>query len=134
LQVNHPPAQAWEHATRYLRTPVRRTQWVDGALVKDFQAPAAGLSALALYSMLTEPPNPIYAASAAQWKRAQEVGVRHELVAAPSAVEWQIWSYPPRLLENSQVVDPLSLTLSLKEEPDDRIQQALDELRDKFPW
>jgi hypothetical protein len=135
LEVNHPPAQAWEHSTRYLRTPVRRTQWVDGALVKGFRAPAAGLSALALYSMLTEPPSPIYAASAAQWKLAQGVGVRQELVPAPSAVQWQIWSYPPRLLlESSQSVDPLSLTLSLREEPDDRVQLALDELRDMFPW
>lgn len=134
LQVNHPPAQAWEHATRYLRTPVRRTEWVDGALVKDFQAPAAGLSALAHYSMLAEPPYRVHAASAAQWKRAKEVGVRHELVPAPSAVQWQVWSYPPRLLHDAQVVDPLSLTLSLKKEPDDRVQQALDELRDKFPW
>lgn len=134
LQVNHPPAQAWEHATRYLRTPVRRTEWVDGAFVKDFQAPAAGLSALALYSMLAEPPYRIQATSAAQWKRAKEGGARHELVPAPSAVQWQIWSYPPRLLHDTQLVDPLSLALSLKDEPDDRVQQALDELRDKFPW
>ncbi len=105
-----------------------------GELVKHIQVPVAGLSALALYSMLTEPPYPIHAASAAQWKRAQEVGARHELVPAASAVQWQIWNYPPSLLHHSQVVDPLSLTLSLKQEPDDRVQQALDEIRDKFPW
>jgi len=134
LQVNHPPGQAWEYATPYLRTPVRRTEWVDGELVKDFHAPVAGLSALASYSMLTEPPQPIHAASAAQWKRAHKARVRHELVPATRAVQWQIWSYPPSLLPGSQVVDPLSLTLSLKDEPDDRVQQALDELRNKFPW
>ena len=134
LQVNHPPAQAWEHATPYLRTPVRRTEWIDGQLVKDFHAPLAGLSALASYSMLTEPPQPIHAASATQWKRAQKVGVRHDLVPALMAVQWQIWSYPPRLLRDSPVVDSLSLTLSLKDEPDERVQQAVDELRDKFPW
>ena len=134
LQVNHAPAQAWELAAPYLRTPVRRTEWVDGQLVKHFNAPVAGLSALAFYSMLTEPPQPIHAASATQWKRAQEAGARHELVPAPRAVQWQIWSYPPNLLHDSEVVDPLSLTLSLKEETDDRIRQALDELRGRLPW
>jgi hypothetical protein len=48
-------------------------------------------------------------------------------------VQWQVWSYPPSLLHDNQLVDPLSLTLSLKEEADDRVQQALDGLRDKFP-
>lgn len=134
LQVNHPPAQAWEHATPYLRTPVKRTEWVDGELVKQFNAPMAGLTALVFYSMLTQPPQPIHAASTTQWKRAQAAGVRHELTPAPGAVQWQIWSYPPSLLHDSEAVDPLSLTLSLKEETDDRIRQALDELRGKFPW
>ena len=113
LQVNHPPTQAWEHAMPYLRTPVRRMEWVDGQLVKDLEAPIAGLSALAFYSMLVEPAQPVHAASLAQWRRAQEAGVRHELVPAPRAVQWQIWSYPPSLLPNSEMVDPLSLTLSL---------------------
>jgi DNA-binding MarR family transcriptional regulator len=134
LQVNHPPAAAWAHATPYLRTPVRRTEWVDGQLVRQFQAPMAGLSALAFYSMLTEPPQRIHAASSALWKRAQAVGVRRELVPSSTAVLWEIWSYSPGLLHDSQLVDPLSLTLSLKGESDDRVQQALDELRGKFPW
>jgi hypothetical protein len=134
LQVNHPPAEAWAHATPYLRNPVKRMEWVDGQRVKQFQAPVAGLSALAFYSMLAEPSQPIYAANAALWKRAQAVGVGRELVPAPTAVQWQIWSYPPGLSDDTRVVDPLSLTLSLKVEPDDRVQQALDELRSKFPW
>lgn len=134
LEVNHSPAQAWELAAPYLRSPVRRTEWVDSQLVKRFKAPVAGLSALAAYSMLTEPPQPIYAASTAQWKRAREAGVRHELVPPARAVQWQIWSYPPRLLHDREAVDPLSLALSLKAETDDRVHQALDELRGRFPW
>jgi hypothetical protein len=134
LQVNYPPAQAWDRATPHLRTPVRRTEWVEGLRVKDFRGPLAGLSALAFYSMLTEPPQPVHAVTATQWKLALKAGVRHELVPASGAVQWQIWSYPPSLLQDSRVVDPLSLTLSLKEEPDDRVQQALDVLRDKLPW
>ena len=135
LQVKFPPAQAWEQAIPFLRTPVKRTVWVDSPrLAKQLQAPWAGLSALAFYSMLSEPAHPIYALSAPQWKAAQEDGIQALPEPQPGAAQWQVWSYMPGLLHDSKAVDPLSLTVSLKEEPDDRVQQALDELRGKFPW
>ncbi|HTY50528.1 MAG TPA: hypothetical protein VMB48_12640 [Steroidobacteraceae bacterium] len=135
LEINHPPAQAWELAAPYLRTPVRRTVWVDSQKVAaQFQAPVAGLSALAFYSMLAEPARPIYAVSTMQWRLTQEAGTQPEPESLEGGVQWQVWSYPPRLLEDSEVVDPLSLTLSLKNDTDDRVQQALDHLREKFPW
>jgi len=37
-------------------------------------------------------------------------------------------------VSNSETVDPLSLTLSLQDEADERVQKALSELRGKFPW
>jgi hypothetical protein len=135
LEINHPPAQAWELAAPYLRTPVARTVWVDPRnVVKPFQAPVAGLSALAFYSMLAEPARTIYAVSTMQWKLAREAGTRPEPESFEGGVQWQVWSYPPGLMPDREVVDPLSLTLSLKEDPDDRVQQTLAELRDKFPW
>jgi hypothetical protein len=45
-----------------------------------------------------------------------------------------VWSYTPVLLPGSRTVDPLSLMLSLQEEADERIQLALDELKERFPW
>jgi hypothetical protein len=45
-----------------------------------------------------------------------------------------VWSYTPALLPDSKTVDPLSLTLSLQDAADERIQQALDELKEHFPW
>ncbi len=55
-------------------------------------------------------------------------------VQMPGACEWQLWHYNPALVSNSETVDPLSLTLSLGDEADERVQKALDELRRKFPW
>jgi hypothetical protein len=34
----------------------------------------------------------------------------------------------------SATVDPLSLTLSLQDEADERVQLALGELKEHFPW
>lgn len=50
------------------------------------------------------------------------------------AQEWQLWSYRPALLPSAPTVDPLSLTLSLQDNTDDRIQLALDELKGHLPW
>ena len=60
-----------------LRSPVKRTVWVR---VEDFVAKRprrlGGLSALASYSMLTEPKWPVFAVTNAEWKAATGAGVR----------------------------------------------------------
>ena len=45
-----------------------------------------------------------------------------------------MWSYRPALVPQGTTVDPLSLTLSLQDSADDRVQLALDELKEQFPW
>ena len=40
----------------------------------------------------------------------------------------------PRTHPESETVDPLSLTLSLQGNTDERVQLALDELKGRFPW
>lgn len=135
LRVNHPPAQAWEHAAQFLRSPVKRVFWVSHwERARTLNPPLAGVSALAVYSMLAEPMHSVYAVSPAQWKAAEAAGV--EALPAPhlKASECQLWSYTPIMLKPDKVVDPLSLTLSLKEEKDDRVQRALEELGGQFPW
>jgi len=135
LCMKQPAQQTWERAKPALRTPVKRTVWV---LPKGFAANQpgrlAGLSALACYSMLTEPKRPVYAVSTAEWKAATDAGVRELPEPVASAQEWQLWSYSPALLPGAATVDPLSLTLSLTNNADDRIQFALDELKGQFPW
>jgi DNA-binding transcriptional ArsR family regulator len=135
IRMKDPPRQAWEHARPFLRSPVKRTVWVrNGMAAGSARLPLAGLSALALYSMLTEPPWPIHAASAAQWKAAQRAGIESLAHSEPDASQWQVWTYAPHLLADTGAVDPLSLTLSLQDEQDERVQKALEELRGRFPW
>ena len=84
--------------------------------------------------MLTEPKWPVYAMTAADWKAATDAGVRELPEPEAGAQEWQLWSYSPALMPDATTVDPLSLTLSLQENADDRIQLALDELKGQLPW
>lgn len=135
LRMAQSPQQTWEQAKPLLRSPVKRTVWVliDGSSTNQLGR-LAGLSALARYSMLTEPKQPVFALSPAEWKAATAAGVRELPEPIDGACEWQLWRYSPVLLPDAATVDPLSLTLSLQDNADDRVQLALDELAAQRPW
>lgn len=135
LRMELPPDQVWERAKPALRTPVRRTFWVAAnGFVAHRPSRLAGLSALSRYTMLAEPKWPVFALTAADWKAATDAGVRELPEPEAGAQEWQLWSYSPALQPDANMVDPLSLTLSLQENADDRIQLALDQLKGQLPW
>lgn len=129
---------SWERALRLLRTPVMRTLWVRDtdwvrALQGVGQVRVAGESALAAMSDLAEPRTPVFAIDRHGWAAA---GVR-EYAASPSGhgeCELQIWSYSTRIHPNAKTVDPLSLYLSLHDNPDERVQGALEEMMETLPW
>ena len=135
LHAERTAAQTWEHARPLLRSPVKRRGWV---LPPPKSRPRplrlAGLSALARFSMLTEPQWPTYAVGQAEWKAATQGGFETLPEPIPGACEWEIWHYSPAIVRDSDTVDPLSLTLSLQGNQDERVQLALDELKGRFPW
>jgi hypothetical protein len=49
-------------------------------------------------------------------------------------VEVQTWTYDPRILASNGVVDRLSLYLSVRGSPDERVAQAAEELLETFEW
>lgn len=135
LHMERSAAETWEHAKPLLRNPVKRRVWAHPIpSLKPPHVRLAGLSALARYSMLAEPKWLIYAVSPVQWKAAMQAGVETLPEQLPGAHEWQLWHYSPALIPDSETVDPLSLTLSLQDEADERVQLALGELKEHFPW
>lgn len=141
LRMDRPPAETWEVAQPLLRSPIKREVWAQSTVVfKKGQGPLAGLSALACYSNLVAPALPVYAMSAAQLKALSQQGFKVLPEPQPDACQLQVWSYPPPLALNGKIagdiktVDPLSLALSLQETSDERIELALEELKEHFPW
>lgn len=135
LHMERTAAETWEQAKPKLRSPTKRRFWAKPT--PDRSAPhvrLAGVSALARYSMLTELEWRTYAISPAQWKTTTLAGMAILPEHLPGACEWEVWHYSPALVPNSDTVDPLSLTLSLQGNTDERILLALDELRERFPW
>jgi DNA-binding MarR family transcriptional regulator len=135
LHADRNPQEIWQHVKPMWRSPVKRIFWVRPT--PGWMPPrvrVAGISALAQMSLLAEPPIPVYAVSAMQWKAAMQAGIKPLTEPEEGCCEWQVWSYSPELLFDSQMVDPLSLTFSLQNETDERVQLALEELQRQFPW
>lgn len=137
LRLERNPADLWDEAKPALRSPIKRSVWaaLHNASFLDLDPLPAGQSALALYSMIGDPKWPTYAVDAPSWKKAAGRNIQILPEPEPGVSEWQIWSYSPRLgFDAQKTVDPLSLTLSLRDSTDERIRIALDELKERFPW
>lgn len=124
----------WEMARKFLRNPVKKRLWVK-RLVDGPLGVKAGLSALAHYSTLAEPANPVFALTGRSWKKIKNRNDIMELtIAEPDACELEIWSYSPRLFEKSDVVDRFSLYLSLQTNDDERVESALEKMMEQIAW
>ena len=125
--------QLWERALPYLNTPVRKS--VSVVTSREITANLAGESALAQYTMLAEPTFKIFAFSTEEWKRIVQSGDIEELkFPEPGCLKIQLWKYSPDLFAYEGKVDRLSLYLSLKDETDERVASALDDLLEGMEW
>src|SRR5690606_8845051 len=116
-----------------VRSPVISTVWVN-ELPAGLNACIAGTAALADHTMLAPPRHPVCAAKREAWLAARKATPGLEdLGRDVSRIELQLWSYSPHLSGN-EVVDPLSIMASLRDDPDERVQMALTELRESLPW
>ena len=134
LRFNQDKRLVWETALERLRNPVKKRIWVKTFSNKSFGV-KAGLSALASYSNLAEPVNPVLALERKYWKKVKtndDVMVLD--IAEPDASELEIWSYSPNLFANKGVVDRFSLFLSTKEDNDERVQSALESMMEQVEW
>lgn len=139
LCMNRLPSETWRLAKPLLRSPVKHSVYVLRTLKlhPDKSLPLAGLSALARYSQLAEPALAVYAMNSREWKiwnSKTQQGL--EMIPEPlvGTFRLEVWNYAPIPMPDIRTVDPLSLTLSLQNESDERVQGALEELQEHFPW
>lgn len=124
----------WQNALETLLSPVRKQLWVKHSLNEPLGM-KSGLSALAYYSALAEPANPVFALTGTNWKgikTSKNLSVLE--IAEPGACELEIWSYPPELFAKEGVVDRFSLYLSLQENKDERVESALAKMMEQVAW
>lgn len=135
LKLNGTRRELWEKAKPHLRTPVLRTMWTyDQRILQVTGARWAGESALARQTMVNEPRQQVLAMTAEAAQRAKQAGIFFEPREIADGIAVQVWRYEPGMQAKEKTVDPLSLWLSLRDNRDDRIQMALDEIEEKFLW
>lgn len=124
----------WEQVQPQLTSPVKKTRWVrwDKPVTP---ALLAGMSALSRRTMIAADRVPTYALPLAEFQDFLERGVCTGCRDAEKATaRIEVWSYPPERLGDNEMVDPLSLYLSLRDSQDERIQQQLEQLIAEVKW
>lgn len=120
--------ELWAGARPLLRSPVRKRRRIPyPAGHPGFYL--AGESALAERTELSEPRIETRAIAASEWK---SLANRFDLDRPPEwnepVLELETWSYDPGRLADGNIVDPLSLWLSLSDTSDERFAAAKDDL------
>ncbi len=124
----------WESAQPFLSSPVRKTLWVRWDQ-PGYPALIAGLTALSRKTIMADDRLPTYALPSATFQANLEHGLYQGCRSPEDAnLRLESWSYNPLLFGDNEAVDPLSLFLSLRDFPDERVQQQLETLINKMPW
>ena len=128
MQYEDSPKTLFQKAGDKLLNPIKRTVYIPKKYVGT-DLLESGYSALAEYSMLNEPNVRCYAAERiSQWKDFTTNSLRNSKVQV--AVE--MWRYNPRKLSTRNTVDELSLALTLREDADERVEEAVEEMLNKL--
>jgi len=124
----------WREVERYLQSPVRNVRRVAIPYPERFPGLVAGESALALYTALASPRTQTLAVAGADWNRlVREHGLR-DVEPGDDGDDVQTWTYDPAALADRNVVDRLSLYLSVRDHADERVAQAAEQLLESLPW
>ena len=116
----------WKRALPMMDTPVQRRMRVRNPPAG---LPVAGIEALASMSMLASDAEPTYAICRKDSRVKAIEDDRYE------GANVEVWRYDPALLSgDGTCVDPLSLYLSLRGDPDPRVQGELKTVMEELKW
>lgn len=126
----------WIQALPLLRDPVVGKKEVKILAPSDMRLLRAGISALSDLTMLADDAVPTYAMSSAAYKAALEAGNIAKATASGEAdATIEKWRYAPAVLApEGNVVDRLSLYLSLRNSLDVRVQGELADMMEGVQW
>ncbi|MDU8499681.1 hypothetical protein RYB01_10855 [Pseudomonas syringae] len=128
------PAGVFKKARHFMRPPARRKVAINTMLCTGDGVFLAGESALARLTMLADPAQPVFGMTKKQFDTLLEDNAFKVAESVDESRAWvEIWAYES-LKKRREIADEASLLLSLKDSPDERIQLALDELKENVTW
>lgn len=128
LEASEAKGELYERAKPFLSTPVLSSGYLAGELCKSSMA-VSNVSALAERSMLNQelPMHFAVGQGEIEPKRLQK-----ELINPYEQNRIEIWKYPPALFCVGNIVDPVSLALSLAGDADERVESAIEEMLNRL--
>ena len=118
------PKALFAEAKDRMCNPVKKTVYVSKAAIKE-NLPMSGYTALAEYTMINPPAVECFASdSISAWEKASSGGLQN----ADDQIELELWRYDPRKLSGGDCADRLSLALSLRDDRDERVEAAVEEM------
>lgn len=134
IHFNQQRRNLWDAALPFLSNPDRHFHWVRWQNPVE-PAVLAGLSALSEATLLAAPRIPTYAIRNKEYRDLLKRGEIYNISQRDEANACiEAWSHDPRLLAEEGRVDPLSLYLTLRDSPDERVQQQLETLLEAVSW
>ena len=126
VQIDLCNRELWNKALPLLVSPIEQLYYTDAVLEGQ---QVSGVNALASYTMLNEESRQSWAVTKKEQKTLAIVTDKQF-----GENEIQVWKYNPKMLSTEEVVDKLSLYLSLKDNEDERIQIELERLINEMSW
>jgi DNA-binding transcriptional regulator YhcF (GntR family) len=127
------PRQQWEKAKRLMNSPIRDI-WYTDQIPKDHKDfLKSNDTALTIYSMINEGKKTSYAIGKNHFRNLTAHG-QLDFNRYFGKFRIEVWHYNPGPLSKTDVVDPLSLYLSMQEDEDERVQMALEEMIKEIKW
>ncbi len=124
LNSDYTPRDLFDHSQKHLRNPIKKTIYVPRYEIHE-KLLLSGYSALSEYSMLNPSRIEYYATdSIALLERHSS----RRLTNYTDQCAVELWRYDPSVLSNGRCVDELSLALSLREDQDERIEEAIEDM------
>jgi len=119
----------WEKALPLLKNPCRKSIGLEH-LPEGLPCFFSGINALSERSMLSADAQLQFATES---KMQKKLNLMQQCSVEDAPVLLELWKYPPNII-GGKSVDPLSLYLTLQNDPDERVQIALDEMMKGLPW
>jgi hypothetical protein len=114
----------FESAESYLLDPVREIVYAPSDQ-RTVSLPLAGLNALSERTMLSPPT----VTTLAHYSKTDKISGDNALTDREKQVCVEVWKYSPIVLSDApNTADPLSVIVSLKDEKDERVTQAIEEV------
>jgi hypothetical protein len=114
----------FESAEPYLLDPVREIVYATRD-ERSAALPFAGLTALSEWTMLSPPTVTTFA----HFSKTDKISGGNALTDREKQVRIEVWKYSPTILSDTpNTADPLSVIVSLKDEKDERVTQAVEEI------